>query len=159
MRWPGCAPLITVLLLSLSGTTGCVERLLEVRSDPPGATVYVNGDQVGTTPLDHRFTFYGTVEVALRSKGHLAHRELKRLSAPWYQVFPLDFASELLWPFAVRDVHRLEARLEPTPPGLEEGQRAEVQRRAGDLRRELPAAGSAGGAGAAGGPRDETKRS
>jgi hypothetical protein len=31
---------------------GCVERILTVRSEPPGAAVTVDGDPAGTTPCD-----------------------------------------------------------------------------------------------------------
>ena len=119
---------------ALAGTTGCVERVLQVRSDPPGATVYVNGTEAGKTPLDHPFTFYGTVEVALRREGALYHRELKELSCPWYDFFPIDFFSELLVPWTIRDVHLVEVRLSPSPRSLDEAERKNLRGKVEELR-------------------------
>lgn len=119
---------------ALAGTTGCVERVLQVRSDPPGATVYVNGTEAGKTPLDHHFTFYGTVEVALRREGVLYHREFKELSCPWYDHFPVDFFTELLVPWTIRDVHLVEVRLAPSSRTLDEAERKELRRRSEELR-------------------------
>jgi hypothetical protein len=115
------------LALAALAPCGCVERLLQVRSDPPGAAVYVNGAHAGTTPLEQPFSFYGTVEVALRREGCLSHRELVALRAPWYEAFPLDVISELVVPWNIRDRHELDVRLVPTPADREdEGGREEA---------------------------------
>ena len=93
-------------------TVGCVERLLQVRSDPPGATVYINGKNAGQTPLDFEFTHYGAVDVILRHEEHLSHRELFPLRPPWYEYFPLDFISELVVPWTIHDNHGVNVTLE-----------------------------------------------
>ena len=49
---------ITVILTCLA-STGCVQRILQVESAPPGASVHINGEAAGTTPLEHPFDFYG----------------------------------------------------------------------------------------------------
>ena len=64
------AILLTTLSISL---TGCLERLLQIRSEPAGAEVYINGELVqlendgepipATTPVDVEFDSYGTFEV------------------------------------------------------------------------------------------------
>jgi hypothetical protein len=129
----------TAVLLGalLFGTVGCVERLLQVRSDPSGATVYVNGQEVGRTPLDHPFSFYGTVEVALRAQGCTSYREDVVLSPPWYEVFPFDLFSELLVPVTFRDVHAVEVRLTPTPAAMSVEGEQEIERKTQDLRSKL----------------------
>lgn len=138
-------PLISFALLAtlLLGNAACVERILQVRSDPPGATVFVNGDEVGTTPLNHPFSFYGTVEVMLRAKGCLAHRELKPLDPPWYEVFPIDFFSELVIPARFTNVHTIEVALTPAPGDLNESQRTDLEKKAAELRAAMPQAGGA----------------
>ncbi len=95
---------------------GCVERLLQIRSDPPGAEVFVNGVRAGLTPLDHRFDFYGTFDISLRAKDHLSVHRLEKVNPPWYELMPLDFVTENLVPFKVRDRHRLRYALEPARP-------------------------------------------
>jgi len=120
----------------LSGT-GCVERLLQVRSEPPGATVYVNGAEVGKTPCDHAFSFYGTVDVTLRAPGYLSQRELHVLSPPWYEIFPADFVAEILLPFHFQDVHQVTVKLAPSPQEMSPGQQRELREKAEEMRSRL----------------------
>ncbi|MGQ9590211.1 MAG: PEGA domain-containing protein, partial [Planctomycetota bacterium] len=117
---------------------GCVERILAVRSDPPGARVFVDGREVGMTPCEHEFSFYGTVEVTVRAPGHVSHRELAPLPAPWYQVFPLDFFADLVVPWTIRDVHQLWVELQPSPPEVAPAVRRDLDARAGELAPLLP---------------------
>lgn len=135
VRWSSVSAL---LLAFLGGGVGCVERLLQVRSDPQGASVYLNGKHIGETPLAHRFTFYGTVDVSLRATGHLAHRELKTLSTPWYQVFPADLFSEFFVPWTIRDVHTVAVTMTPAPRELTPEERHSMEKRADELRPSLP---------------------
>ena len=39
--------------------------------------------------------------------------ELHRVKAPWYQVPPLDFFSELLWPGEIRDERIVDFEMKP----------------------------------------------
>ena len=111
-------------------TVGCVERLLQVRSDPPGATVYINGKNAGKTPLDFEFTYYGTVDIILRHEDHLSHRELFPLQPPWYEYFPVDFISELVVPWTIHDNHDVNVTLEPGDNELDEDDVAVLRARA-----------------------------
>ncbi len=43
--------------------TGCVERTISISSEPSGALVHLNDEEVGRTPLTVPFTFYGTYSV------------------------------------------------------------------------------------------------
>lgn len=133
-RIPAALP----LLLAACASAGCVERTLRIRSEPPGLEVAMNGRPLGATPLDVPFSFYGTVRLEtpatdLDGDGWPEVRRsvaLVELSEPWYQWFPLDFFSDNLLPWTVRDDH--EALLTPPvhpPPGGE----------GGDLRREAEA--------------------
>jgi hypothetical protein len=38
-------------LLTLLAVAGCVQRRMTIRSNPPGALVYVDDYQIGTTPV------------------------------------------------------------------------------------------------------------
>jgi hypothetical protein len=87
MLWPG----------------GCVRRRLNVRSNPPGALVYVDNQQIGTTPCSVDFTYYGTREIRLVKPGYEMLTVNQPIPAPWYQVPPLDFFSENLVPSKIRD--------------------------------------------------------
>jgi hypothetical protein len=120
--------------------SGCVERLLEVRSEPPGATVFVNGREVGTTPLEHPFSFYGTVSVVLRREGHSSRKIVQELDPPWYEYFPLDFVADVVVPWKVTDRHLLEARLEPLPEEIGDREWRALEERAGEARGQAEAA-------------------
>jgi len=105
---------ITVILTCLA-STGCVQRILQIESAPPGASVHINGEAAGKTPLEHPFNFYGEFEIVLRLPDHRSMRIIHDASAPWYAYFPVDLVVEFLLPiFPIRDVHRVEATLEKT---------------------------------------------
>ena len=125
--------------------SSCVERLLQVRTEPAGARVLINGELVmadgpdgkvpATTPVDIPFDSYGTFEVEVRREDHLARRQLVPVSAPWYAYPPLDFFAEVLWPWQIDSHHPGEIALEPVPD-LNTESKAIDQRRQ-DLRARL----------------------
>jgi hypothetical protein len=126
------------LVAATLALTGCVERILRVRTDPPRSAIYVNGDSVGATSDDgvlaHPFTYYGTVDVTARAPGHYSRREYIALEPPWYQIFPLDFVSEVLIPWNIEDVHELDLTLAPSPPEMDSALQKELRAKAEALR-------------------------
>jgi hypothetical protein len=44
---------------------GCVERTITINSEPQGALVYLNDEEVGRTPVSVPFLYYGTYDVRL----------------------------------------------------------------------------------------------
>ncbi len=50
--------------------TGCRTRTLEITTEPPGALVWLNDEQVGRTPLETGFVHYGTYDVRIRLEGY-----------------------------------------------------------------------------------------
>jgi hypothetical protein len=105
-------------LLVVASVVGCVERKLLIRSDPPGADVYIDEVYRGETPLDIPFTFYRARLVELRKDGFEPERFLQPVPVPFYQIIPLDFFFEVMMPFTLVDEHRVERRLEPEPPEI-----------------------------------------
>jgi hypothetical protein len=83
--------------------TGCVQRRLTVRSNPPGATCYVDNVEIGTTPVSHDFLYYGTREIKLVKAGYETLTVLQPIPYAWYQVPPLDFVSDNFTPWEIRD--------------------------------------------------------
>jgi len=92
-----------VVVLMLPPASGCVRRRLNVRSNPPGALVYVDNQQIGTTPCGVDFTYYGTREIRLVKPGYETLTVNQPIPTPWYQIPPLDFVSENLVPNKIRD--------------------------------------------------------
>jgi PEGA domain len=111
-RRGGLALLLGALLLS----TGCVSRTLSVRSDPPGARVTLDGKIVGTTPYDQELQTYGTRSIDLELAGYTSRHELLDLPLPWWQIFPLDIATDLLLPLGLHDDHVFTFALAPLDP-------------------------------------------
>ncbi len=93
--------------------SGCVRRRLNVRSNPPGALVYVDNQQIGTTPCGVDFTYYGTREIRLVKAGYETLTVNQPIPTPWYQIPPLDFVSENLVPNKIRDDRTVAFDLAP----------------------------------------------
>jgi len=104
-----------LLGLSLIFCSGCVERTLTIRSDPPEALLTVNGVEVGRTPFTHDFVWYGTYDVALRKEGYETVKTTGEVNSPWWQIVPIDLVAELL-PFHFKDHQRLSFSMLPVPP-------------------------------------------
>ena len=120
------------LLLCLS-QTGCVQRRMTIRSNPPGALVYVDDQPtpIGTTPVSHDFIYYGTRKIRLIKDGYETLTVMQPIPAPWYQFPVVDFVAENLVPGQIRDQRTMDFQLRPqmvVPP-------EELLLRAEELRR------------------------
>jgi len=110
-----------VALVSLSLLCGgCVERKMLIRSEPSGAPAWVDEQRVGTTPVDVPFSHYGRRRVRVGPKRDatgrvefVAAERVVEVKAPWYEQFPIDFVSEVLWPGRLVDEHEVKLVLPP----------------------------------------------
>ena len=100
-------------LISLVMSAGCVRRRMTVRTNPPGATVSVDNQVIGTTPAATSFVYYGTRELRIEKDGYRTETVLRKINPPWYQLPGLDFISESLWPGEIRDERVIEVELVP----------------------------------------------
>src|SRR5438876_11243344 len=94
--WPLVATLF-VAALCLSGT-GCVRRRLTVRTTPPGAQVFIDDQEIGTTPCSAAFVYYGTRKITLMKDGYRTETIFQKIRPPWYEISPLDFVAEYVYP-------------------------------------------------------------
>src|SRR6478735_1288410 len=90
-----------------------VRRRLNVNSNPQGALVYVDNQQIGMTPCSVDFTYYGTREIRLIKPGFETLTVNQPIPAPWYQYIPLDFISENLCTTKIRDNRTVTYNLAP----------------------------------------------
>lgn len=100
----------TVLALLLGG---CVERKLTIVTQPSEAVVWLNDEEIGTTPVTVSFNWYGDYYVRIEKPGYAilnTHRPLKR---PLHDHFPFDFIAEVLWPGNITDDYQWGFELQP----------------------------------------------
>lgn len=121
---------------------GCVERLITVKTTPPGAIVWLNGEEIGAAPVTRTFTWYGEYEVVIRNEGFETLKTSRKMDAPFYQWPVIDFFTECLLPFHFVDQHEWEFELSPQTPT----DTGELIQRAKDLRQEAlqPSSDSSG---------------
>jgi hypothetical protein len=106
------AVLVAALVATLAAP-GCVQRRMTIRSNPPGALVYVDDYQLGTAPVSHDFVYYGTRKIRLVKDGYETLTVRQPFPLPWYQYFPLDFVTENLIPWEIRDERVVDLAMAP----------------------------------------------
>jgi hypothetical protein len=109
----GMGWMLLALLAATCISTGCVRRRLTVRTHPPGAQVFVDDQEIGTTPCSSSFVYYGTRKITLIKDGYRTETLYQKMNAPWYEIPPLDFASENLLLREVRDERVVDVQLVP----------------------------------------------
>ena len=123
-----CGWLVSVCALVL--TAGCVRRTLTINTEPSGALVLLNDEEVGHSPVTTDFTWYGDYDVIVRHPGYETLKTHLPVRHPWYQIPPIDFFFEVLWPGRIHDARSYDFSLveaeAPTRPELIE--RAEALR-------------------------------
>lgn len=104
---------------------------MTIRSNPPGAVVYVDDYEIGTTPVSADFTYYGTRKIRLVKNGYETLTVMQPVSVPWYQFVPIDFVAENLVPGNIRDHRTFDYQMVPQAvvPTEQLLDRAEVLRR------------------------------
>lgn len=110
-RWSVFACLLTTLL----ATSGCMHRRMTINSNPPGAIVFLEGNQIGRTPVSIDFTYYGTREIKLIKDGYEPLTVMQKVPTPWYQVIPFEFVTDNLALQHVHDRREFTYNLRPQP--------------------------------------------
>jgi len=109
---------IATLVVLSQLVVGCgTTRNITVTSEPSGALVYLNDEEVGRTPVTVPFQFYGTYDVRLEAEGYKPLWTTHEAAAPFWEYPGPDLVgealggkSELHWNFI----------LEPLAPGEED---------------------------------------
>lgn len=104
-----------VVLVVLVFSTGCLSRRLTVTSEPPGARVYRDREDLGTTPLTVPFHYGGESEfLLLHEEGEEKYRPTRLIYDTgefFYDTFPFDVLVELT-PVPQEDEHSIHVVLE-----------------------------------------------
>lgn len=127
------APVALVVAVSL--LPACAERRIRVTSEPPGARVWLNDEQIGRTPAEARFTFYGHYDLRLELDGHEPYHARHTAEAPFHEYPGPDLVAAAV-PARIRHTVEWHVDLTPTPEssGDPEMVRLELIDRAGSLR-------------------------
>ena len=123
---------LLLLFVGIGALSGCVERRYTIRTDPPGATVVVNGEEIGPSPASKSFVFYGDRKISLIKDGFQTKTLIQPIKAPWWDNYITEFFTENVVPVSLRDEREFTYKLEPfkmTPQG-------ELRDRAESLRSE-----------------------
>jgi hypothetical protein len=121
-----------ILVVSLS-SSGCVERQLTINTQPQGALVTLNDEEIGTSPVTVSFSWYGDYNVAIRKAGFETLKTHRKLKGPWYDKFPFDFFAQILNPKRIVDSYEWTFTLEPK----QQPTREELIQNAEELRKKL----------------------
>jgi hypothetical protein len=104
---------LLILLVILSAMAGCVERKLTINTNPAGAQVFLNDEEIGISPVTTSFAWYGDYNITIRKQDCVTLQTHRKLEAPWYDLFPFDFVTGVLYPGRIIDSYEWSFDLEP----------------------------------------------
>jgi len=104
------------VIAALCAAAGCVRRTVTINTDPQGATVTLNDDEIGTSPVSVDFIWYGDYDVIVRKEGFETLHTHQKLEAPWYQLPPIDLIAEAFLPVTIHDRNDMFFELAPAEP-------------------------------------------
>jgi hypothetical protein len=127
---------VFLLVAALLALPGCVRRTISITSEPTGALVWLNGREIGRTPVSVDFLYYGVYDVQIVAEGYEPLLTTGKADAPWWDNVPLDFFAEITpgekhsrieWHYALspRDddpaallerARQLRGQVDPSPP-------------------------------------------
>ena len=113
MRKNSLFALITVGLIASLLLSGCVERKLTINTEPQGALVILNDEEIGTSPVTVSFEWYGDYWIRISKEGYESlntHRPLKR---PLHDRPPFDFFAQIINPNRIVDSYEWTFELAP----------------------------------------------
>ena len=105
----------------ISLLNGCVERRLTINTEPAGALVSLNDEEIGISPVTVEFNWYGDYKIRASKQGYEILETHQKLAAPLHDQFPFDFFAEILWPDTIVNEYEWTFKLTPyDPPQREE---------------------------------------
>jgi len=143
---------------ALGAMVGCAvacetQRTITVTSEPAGALVFLNDEEVGRTPVTVPFTFYGTYSVRLEEPGYEPLWTKKEAVGPFWELPGPDLVAllvpgkkvDLRWHYELKPIpkadgvsaidesalleraEQMRGMLSPAAPKSGEGSRAATQ--------------------------------
>jgi len=94
---------LIAMLIAAIFLTSCVERRLTINTEPQGALVELNDEEIGTSPVTVGFNWYGDYNVRVSKEGYETLKTHRKLKGPWYDKFPFDFFAQIINPKRIVD--------------------------------------------------------
>lgn len=110
MRNAAAGLFVLLMLIPL----GCAQRRIAVTSTPPGARVWLNDQEIGRTPTEARFAFYGKYDLRLELAGYEPYHDIRSANAPIHEYPGPDLVAAAV-PAEIDHTVRWHADLVPTP--------------------------------------------
>lgn len=106
---------LLILIPILFYTIGCnsVHRRLSITSEPSGARVWINDQEVGRTPISQNVIYSGTYKIRCEQESCETTTIMHDVRTPWYLYPGADFISENFVPGELRDNQKCHVVLPP----------------------------------------------
>ncbi len=92
---------------------GCVERKLTINTEPQGANVILNDQEIGVSPVTVPFNWYGDYWVRISKDGYEMLDTHRKLKAPLHDYPPFDLFAQILFPGRIVDAYEWTFELAP----------------------------------------------
>lgn len=125
--------LLAVAAVGLLFSAGCVERRLTINTQPTGAIVVLNDEEIGESPVTTAFNWYGDYNVRISKEGYETLKTHRMLKGPWYDKFPFDFFAQVVNPKRIVDSYQWNFSLKE----LELPARDDLIKKADELKKQL----------------------
>jgi len=113
--WAKCFGIISATSALLLAS--CAERRVRVTSSPPGARVWLNDQDIGRTPTEARFTFYGSYDLRMELRGFEPYHAEHTANAPVHEYPGPDLVAAA-YPGRIKHLVEWHIDLEPTPESV-----------------------------------------
>ncbi|MGB8227077.1 MAG: PEGA domain-containing protein [Sedimentisphaerales bacterium] len=101
-----------IVLAAVCFCTGCVERKITIITEPQGALVALNDEEIGTSPVTVGFEWYGDFAVRISKDGYQTLNTHQNLKRPLKDRFPFDLFADM---FTTKiDAYTWNFKLEPS---------------------------------------------
>jgi hypothetical protein len=97
---------------------GCVERKITISTEPDGALVTLNDEEIGTSPVTVGFEWYGDYSVRISKDGYQTLKTHQNLPRPIYDRAPFDLLADMFT--SKIDEYKWNFKLEPLQPVVKE---------------------------------------
>ncbi|MBN1361620.1 MAG: PEGA domain-containing protein [Sedimentisphaerales bacterium] len=86
---------------------------MTINTQPQGALVTLNDEQIGVSPVTVPFNWYGNYGVRLTKEGYETLDTSRELKPPLHDFAPFDFFAQVLYPGRIVDRYEWTFELEP----------------------------------------------